>query len=270
MTAFDPTRPSGYQDPLFEIRTVIGQGGRWEGGYRSAFSLDVSTTAGLLWPAGAGVDLDYLTSAETMDVVSTSALDAFPAGTGARRVLITGLDDNFLSINEIVELDGVTPVVTTLSYLRINQAICLDVGVLEQNAGDISITATTAMDLQAFIPTGLGKHLAIAVTTPADRWAILCRMEMEGQGTDSVEFLYEARHQGDSWRAIEAITLGTGSSGSRFYTPGSPPVMIQPESDLRCIVRKIQGGGTTGASSSMSFYSIDKRQIPLTDDLADI
>ena len=97
----------------------------------------------------------YLTTAETMDVTSTSANDT-SGGTGARQVLIDGLDNDFNHIRELVSLNGLTTVTTSNSFLRINEANVATSGSFGGtgtggNDGDITIESTDTSNLEGII-----------------------------------------------------------------------------------------------------------------------
>ena len=87
------------------------------------------------------LDITMPTVARTMICASTSALDT-TGGTGARSVLIIGLDNGYNEISEVVAMNGVTATTaTTLEFLRINFLYVLgDAGSLKTNQGNIWIT----------------------------------------------------------------------------------------------------------------------------------
>ena len=89
-----------------------------------------------LWnPGGLYV---WQTAAESLELVSNSAADA-AAGTGARTVMVTGLDSTYAHIQETVTMDGVTPVALVNSYLRVNSTIVVTAGSDGRNAGTITL-----------------------------------------------------------------------------------------------------------------------------------
>lgn len=85
-----------------------------------------------------GIDLTLPTSATTLGIASTSVNDT-SAGTGARTLLITGLNSNYDEIQEVVTLNGQTEVNTTASFLRVNGANVLTTGSVGFNQGTIYI-----------------------------------------------------------------------------------------------------------------------------------
>lgn len=113
-----------------------------------------------------------LTSAETLDVVSTSTNDTNSSGTGARSVRVYGIDANYEALTEDVNLNGTTTVTTSGSFLGVNRAVVLTCGSGGVNAGDINITATTATTNQAQIPTGQGTTQQLIFFTQANHTAL--------------------------------------------------------------------------------------------------
>lgn len=103
-----------------------------------------------VWESGGAKTL--LTSAQTLDVVSTSASDTL-AGTGARFVQIGGLDADYNLISEVVQMNGTSAVTTSTEFLRVNRARVVTSGSSTFNVGVISITSTDTADNQGTIPT---------------------------------------------------------------------------------------------------------------------
>ena len=78
-----------------------------------------------IWNAG-GV-LEYLSSAETMDIVSSSANDT-AAGTGARTIEVAGVDNDCNPVYEIVTMNGGTEVTTVNAFYRVNRMRVMTTG----------------------------------------------------------------------------------------------------------------------------------------------
>ncbi len=117
-----------------------------------------------LWTPGG--KLVFLTAADTLDLVSTSAADT-AAGAGARSVTIEGLDTNLDPLFETIPLNGTTPVTTVNSFRRTLNAFVKTVGTYGvANTGAITITDTTGSSTQALIDAGQGvtqmSHYTIA------------------------------------------------------------------------------------------------------------
>lgn len=142
-------------------------------------NLSVGTTQEDVWAPGGS--LTFLTSADTLDVVSSSANDDV-AGTHARTLTIIGLDDTFAEISETINLDGTVAVTTTASFRRVYRAYVVDVGTIGadgravSNEGNITITDTTGATTQAYIAAGDGQTAGTHYTIPAGKTAYLRRV----------------------------------------------------------------------------------------------
>lgn len=95
---------------------------------------DVDTSEVTVWPLSSIIT--HPAAALQMKVSSTSANDT-SAGTGARTVVIQGLDANYVEISETVTLNGQTEVLTAQSFFRINYAYVATAGSTNSAAGDI-------------------------------------------------------------------------------------------------------------------------------------
>jgi len=104
------------------------------------FNPDVDTTQVSVWPLPSLIT--FPAAALQMTVSSTSANDT-AAGTGARTVVVQGVDANYNEVTETVTLNGQTAVTMTASLLRVNYAYVGTVGSGNSAAGDIYIGTGT-------------------------------------------------------------------------------------------------------------------------------
>ena len=129
-------------------------------------------------------DLTYLTSAETMEIVSTSDEDGGAGGdTGLLTLLIQGVDNTGAAIQEIVTLNGTTDVTTSNSYLRVNSMIGLTVGSTDSNVGNVTATATTSSTIQDKMGAVEGISQASHYTVPLGKRLFLYQIEFNGAKT---------------------------------------------------------------------------------------
>jgi len=98
--------------------------------------IDSGSAPETLWEQG-GLYV-WQTAAEALELVSSSANDT-SAGTGARTVLVQGLNASYVPIEETVSMNGTSPVALVNTYLRINQIRILTVGSIGWNAGTITL-----------------------------------------------------------------------------------------------------------------------------------
>lgn len=143
------TRPNEYK---YEVAMSKRQGRTtWN---QFGYNNDVDTAGGehTIW-SSVGGDFAVMTSADTLDVVSASANDVNTTGTGARQIFIDGIDANGLQQTETVNMNGLTPVTTSNSWLGVNRVYVISSGSSDYNEGNIAITDTAGtVGVQAFIP----------------------------------------------------------------------------------------------------------------------
>lgn len=94
-----------------------------------------------------------LPTAQTITFSSTSANDTI-AGTGARLLLISGVDANYELQNEVIATNGVTPVATVNSWLGINMVTVISAGTGKKNEGVITFSGTVSTTVQSIIAVG--------------------------------------------------------------------------------------------------------------------
>jgi hypothetical protein len=132
------TRQGAYEP--FELQVSRGQ----IQGHRNVtvfgFNPDVDTTQVSVWPLPSLIT--FPASAIQMTVSSSSANDT-SAGTGARTIVVQGLDANYNEVSETVTMNGQTAVTMTAALLRVNYAYVLTAGSGNGAAGDIYIGTGT-------------------------------------------------------------------------------------------------------------------------------
>ena len=183
------------------------------------------------WPAAAA----------KMDVVSTDANDT-AAGTGARTVYITGLDADYEIITETVTMDGLNPVETDASFLRINGFIVLTAGTGGTNAGDIDIL--NGADIIGRIEAGVNAMGQGVYTIPAGYTAFNTSQHYTSGKDDEIKAQAFADIGGTG------IFLGFGTlmlyeSILRFVPQNYFPIPEKSDIDIRAI----KTGGVNGRLS---------------------
>jgi len=128
------------KNELFELQVARGQ----IQGHRNVtvfgFNGDVDTTQVTVWPLPSLIT--FPAAALQMTVSSTNANDT-AAGTGARTVVVQGVDANYNEVTETVTLNGQTAVTMSASLLRVNYAYVATAGSGNSAAGDIYIGTGT-------------------------------------------------------------------------------------------------------------------------------
>lgn len=120
------------------IMAELGQIHGVTAGHRFGYHPSTTISPTTIWDEG--ILYPRQAAASPMTISSTSANDVDTAGTGAWMVLIKGTDEDSVSIEETVSLNGLTPVALTNEYLNIHSATVIPpAGTISQNDGDIYI-----------------------------------------------------------------------------------------------------------------------------------
>lgn len=184
------------------------------------YNADVDQTLETLWPQG-GV-ITYPAAATVIKVSSSSANDT-AAGTGARTVLLEGLDGSFNEVSETVTLNGQTAVNTVNSYLFINNATVITAGSGLAAAGTIYfgvgvVTAGVPATVYASIVDGDNRSIAASYTVPGGHTGyVLSAGITAGQptGSTSVTGKIIFRDAVTGIRTTQAVS--TINNGSAIY-----------------------------------------------------
>ncbi len=114
------------------------------------------------WPAAFG----------PASIVSSNANDT-AGGTGARAILVNGLNDQGIPVSETIALNGTSLVPLVNAYFRINSMQVVDAGSNEINFGniDLAIFGTTV----ARIFGNAGRTQMAVFTTPANGPTLRCK-----------------------------------------------------------------------------------------------
>jgi hypothetical protein len=135
-----------------------------------------------IWEGGGAYPLQ--SSATKLEILSASANDT-AAGTGARTFTISGLDANLVPFSETVTMNGVTPVQTVNSYLRVNGLTIASSGSGGVNAGDVTLRVTGAGATQAIARAGFGYAKQCVFTVPANTTLLVTDVLPECGGVNS-------------------------------------------------------------------------------------
>jgi hypothetical protein len=235
------TRQGAYEP--FELQVARGQIQAHSVVTVSGYNSDVDTAWEMITPIG---DLSYPASALQMTVSSSSASDT-SAGTGARTVLITGLDANYAVISETVTMNGQTAVTTTNSFLRINAMLVTTAGTGLANAGIIyigsgTVTSGVPATIYNLISSGYNNATSSQYTVPVGYTGYLAIARI-GLAQDTGTSLITARTRfvGTNGIAITGPLIVTNNNIST--QPFPYPILIAEKT-------RIQGEAIGGAANN--------------------
>jgi len=194
---------------------------------------DVGTSFETIWNGGGAYSGFNATEAESVTIVSDSELDT-AGGTGLRTLRLYGLDENLLEQTEDIELDGLTPVTSTLSYLRLDISRGLTAGTTGQNQGDITIAQSiTTANIFAVLPAGYNATTIGAYTIPAGKngYILTQAVSLANKQSAFISARIKIRMPGSVFTTSGEATLnavGTSFIERKFTVP----IKIPPGTDL--------------------------------------
>lgn len=198
----------------------------------------------------------YITTAAVMKISSGSANDA-AAGTGARTVLVSGLDATYTPISETVTLNGQTAVNTTKSYLRVSSIRVLTAGSGGANAGALyagtgDITTGVPAVVHEIVPIGFNLSQTAAYTVPAGHTAYFVRGGMTAHTTGAGHVL--GRLVGSNQGSPFATSAMTIFSNSQVDYEFEYPIAFPEKTDVEA--RGLSSNGTHAVSAYLQLILI--------------
>lgn len=198
-------------------------------------------------------------TAQALEIVSSDANDT-SAGTGARTVLILGLDANFDQQVETVTMNGTTPVALANTYIRLTRAVVSSSGTYTQDttgahAGVITIRETGAGDTWASIqndgyPTGNTSMAAFTVPNGFTAQIYGAHFNVDSTKIGSASFV--VRPNADDVAvpyssSFIPLTLGA-LDGFQYFTAGFPIGPLAEKTDFWFIGKVDVGVGEIDAT----------------------
>jgi uncharacterized Zn-binding protein involved in type VI secretion len=248
VTAWSITQ-NGRFEP-FELQVARGQITWHRPVFKFGINGSVPSTAGTIW--NVATTYAFPAAATVMKVSSSSASDA-AAGTGARTVIIEGLDANYAEISETVTLNGQTAVNTVNSYLRINDFRVASVGSGATAAGTLYVgtgTVTTGVPatIYAQIVIGYNQSTQAVYTVPAGYTAYVTSYTFTSAYANATPvicsgFFFKSNTGG--WFDIEASARM--NSGNAFDRHFDVPQIYAEKTDL-----EMKCSASTGSVATMT------------------
>jgi hypothetical protein len=171
---------------------------------RNGFVTDVDNVEEDLWPQGA--KYVFPTAEMGMEVVSTTVNDDV-AGTGIQKVKIYYLDDTWTEQITEVEMDGTTPVATSVTDIyRVNYFRASQVGTDGFADGTITLRHLADTPIYGSIAIGNTQARTLIYTVPLGKTVYLTDMSVSGSSTTGGH--YTSFTLRTSWDYIPDIKVG--------------------------------------------------------------
>jgi hypothetical protein len=226
------TRMGSYEP--FDVQVARGQITMHRSFCQFGANGTVGTSLETVW---VGSSLYTFPASATTTTVSSSSADDASAGTGARTVLVEGLNASYEAVSETVSLNGQTGVTLTNQYLRVNKVTVLTAGSGGTSAGSIYVgtgTVTTGVPAVTLNRTGSSSNESESAfyTVPAGYTAYITRFTMSSANSTantSTRFILRIRPFGGvfGYKAIYNIP-GNGI----YECEAAYPLPVPEKSDL--------------------------------------
>jgi len=230
--------------------------------YNETFGLnnDLGTVVETVWDGGG--QYEYIVTAEPL-VIPAIGVD-FATGTGARTVLITGLNAAFERIEEIVTVGG-APSVNT--FIRIFKAYVYTAGSDRSNVNFLDVLGGNSARLLAQIgvdgtgsnAVGRGQTYMAMYTIPAGKTGYIMQWTAGSgkQNTDATSSMYIRPFGSDRAFFVQDIILTSATTFTKSYIT---PILVPEKSDIE--IRSYSSVNNTPISSSFHLFQIDNIAIP--------
>jgi len=224
--------------------------------FKFGFNPDINGTEETIWDTGG---IYAYPSAATVMKVSSSSTNDTAAGTGARTILVQGLDGDYNEAEEIVTLNGQTAVNTTTSFLRVNRAYVLTAGSGGTAAGNIYVgvgTVTTGVPATIYAQITLGENQTLMGlwTVPAGYTGYFDHFNVATGTTNANQYVAIRaiqRNFGGVFRTMIKQTIGAGGVADFVL---KYPIEVQEKTDLE--MRASSSGSNNLVSADFSVIYI--------------
>lgn len=241
------TRQGTYEP--FELQVARGQIQGHKSVVVFGFNPDVDTSQVSVWPLPSLIT--FPSNALQMTVSSSNANDT-SAGTGARTIVVQGLDADYNEVSEIVTMNGQTPVTMIASLLRINYAYVLTAGSGNGAAGDIyigtgTVTAGVPATTYDIVKFDYNTTITGSWTVPARYTAYVSQgLFSSGQagGSNQVQGRLLTRGTDNIRRTAAVTTINNGVADYLFEYP----IVIQEKTTIEATAI---GSSSNNSVSSM-------------------
>ena len=222
------------------------------------FNPDVDTAQVTVWPLPSLIT--FPAAALQMTVSSASANDT-SAGTGARTVVVQGLNANYNEVSETVTMNGQTAVTMATSFLRVNYAYVLTAGSGNGAAGDIyigtgTVTAGVPATVYDVIKFDYNTTITGSYTVPAGYTAYVSQgLFSAGQagGSNQVQGRLLTRNTDNIRRTAAVTSINNGVADYTFEYPLAVPEKTTLEATA-------VGSSNNNACSSMFILVLIKNE----------
>ena len=253
----------GTSEP-FELQVSRGQIAFHEVVHKFGFNSSVDTNLATVWVQG-GL-YSYLSSASTL-YISSSSTDDTGAGTGARTVTVSGLDNNYDQKVETVTLNGQSGVeLNGSTWFRVNRIVVNTAGSGGANAGvlyvgtEASPTSGVPTNKYATVLAGDNQTLMMIYTIPRGYTGFITQKDVSASSSAGKFAILSlvARPFGGVFNVKDRVLSSEGYS----TIPYPYPLKFTEKTDIEIRAQADSAGGTVTVSAALDILLIQNRPYP--------
>ena len=253
----------GTSEP-FELQVSRGQIAFHEIVHKFGFNSSIDTNLATVWLQG-GL-YSYLSSASTLYISSSSTADT-GAGTGARTVTVSGLDNNFDEKIETVTLNGQTGVeLNGSTWFRVNRIVVNTAGSGGANAGVLYVGTESApssgVPTNKYATVGIGDNqtLMMTYTIPRGYTAFITQKDVSASSSAGKFAILSlvSRPFGGVFNVQDRVLSSEGYSAISYPYP----LKFTEKTDIEIRAQADSAGGTVTVSAALDILLIQNRPFP--------
>ena len=248
----------------FELQVSRGQVAFHQFIHKFGFNPSVDTNLATVWLQG-GL-YSYLSSASTLYISSSSTADT-GAGTGARTVTVSGLDNNFDQKVETVTLNGQSGVeLNGSTWFRVNRIVVNTAGSGGANAGVLYVgteaSPTGGVPTNKYATVGIGDNqtLMMTYTIPRGYTAFITQKDVSASSSAGKFAILSlvARPFGGVFNVKDRVLSSQGYSSIAYPYP----LKFTEKTDIEVRAKADSAGGTVTVSAALDIIIIQNRPYP--------
>ena len=215
-------------------------------------SIDIGSVPEHAWAFGG--TYVYPQAAETVLVVAGGNANDTAAGSGARTIVVSGLDQNWTEASETITLAGASASsATTTTFIRVFRVFVDTCGTYSgNNTGNIEVQTSTTGDTVAYIVAGAGQSKIGLYTVPSGKTAYLSTISVavnrSGGASTNASIDMRQRRNADTvaapftpFRVFQTIGAELGNTSTvRFDVPLEFPA----RTDIDAVVTFVSANST--------------------------
>lgn len=207
-----------------------------------------------------GGDYQYITTAGAMSIVSASANDN-PGGSGLGSIFILGLDENWDLQTEEIDLDGITPVVTTKTWIRIMLMYGYNKNLADSAPNTVAagiITGSIGGTTQATILAGRTSAAMALFTVPRGYTGSVSLVYISGSQNDNFIVRFQSRLPGFTFTSGNDLEVAQGQFVSVQFDPRTGN--LKEKSDLKARAQAITNNAQVRVNFTITLIKNDYLQ----------